>query len=89
MLQRVVLDYDSIMLHSSVAVVFFFFKLACATRDKVSSEWRLFLKMNFVTCRSTYHSSCYRIESRTSKNSDELRACIEKAYVVVLNLQCV
>ena len=31
----------------------------------------------------TYHSSCYRIESRTSKNSDELRACIEKAYVVV------
>ena len=30
----------------------------------------------------TYHSSCYRIETRTSKNSDELRA-IEKAYVVV------
>ena len=53
------------------------------TRDKVSSEWRLFSKMNFVTCRSTYHSLCHRIESRTSKNSDELRACIEKAYVVV------
>ena len=33
------------------------------TRDKVSSERRLFSKMNFVTCRSTYHSSCYRIES--------------------------
>ena len=32
----------------------------------------------FVTCRSTYHrSSYYRIESRTSKNSDELRACID------------
>ena len=30
--------------------------------------------MNFTT----YHSSCYRIETRTSKNSDELRA-IEKA----------
>ena len=26
--------------------------------------------MNFTT----YHSSCYRIETRTSKNSDELRA---------------
>ena len=38
----------------------------------------------FVTCRSTYHYSlCYPIESRTSKNSDELRACIEKAHVVV------
>ena len=47
-------------------------------REKVSSEWRLFLKMNFTT----YNSSCYRIETRTSKNSDELRA-IEKAYVVV------
>ena len=34
--------------------------------------------MNFTT----YHSSCYRIETRTSKNSDELRA-IDKAYVVV------
>ena len=34
--------------------------------------------MNFTT----YHSSCYRIETRTSKNSDELRA-IEKAYVAV------
>ena len=44
---------------------------------KVSSERRLF---------STYHSSCFRIESRTTcstKNSEELRACIEKAYVVV------
>ena len=30
------------------------------TRDKVSSEWRLFSKKDFVTCRSTYHSSCYR-----------------------------
>ena len=30
------------------------------TRDKVSSEWRLLSKMNFVTFRSTYHSSCYR-----------------------------
>ena len=48
-------------------------------REKVSSEWRLFSKMNLTT----YHSSCYRIETRTSKNSDELRACIEKAYVVV------
>ena len=58
------------------------------TRDKVSSEWRLFSKMNFVTYRSTYDSSCYRIESRTSKNSDELRACIEKAYVVVTYCVC-
>ena len=57
-------------------------------RDKVSSEWRLFWKMTFVTCRSTYHSSCYRIESRTSKSSDELRACIEKAYVVVTYSVC-
>ena len=32
---------------------------------------------------STYHSSCYRIESGTSKNSDELREGIEKAYVAV------
>ena len=32
------------------------------TTDKVSSEWRLFSKMNFITCRSTYHSSCYRKE---------------------------
>ena len=48
-------------------------------REKVSSEWRLFLKMTLTT----YHSSCYRIESRTAKNSDELRACIEKSYVVV------
>ena len=47
-------------------------------REKVSPEWRLFSKINFTIC----HSSCYRIESRTSKNSDELRACIEKAYVV-------
>ena len=47
-------------------------------RERVFSEWRLFSKMNFTT----YHSSCYRIETRTSKNSDELRA-IEKAYVVV------
>ena len=31
------------------------------------------------------------VHGRTSKNSDELRACIEKAYVVVklCNLQCV
>ena len=28
-------------------------------------------------------SSCYGIEFRTSMNSDKLRACIEKAYVVV------
>ena len=35
------------------------------TREKVSSEWRLFSKMNFVTCRSTDHSSCCRIESTT------------------------
>ena len=47
-------------------------------REKVSSKWRLFSKMNFTT----YHSSCYWIETRTSKNSDELRAS-EKAYVVV------
>ena len=58
------------------------------TRDEVSSEWRLFSKMNFVTCRSTYHSSCYRRESRITKNSDELRACIEKAYVVVTYSVC-
>ena len=58
------------------------------TRDEVSSEWRLFSKMNFVTCRSTYHSSCYRRESRTRKNSDELRACIEKACVVVTYSVC-
>ena len=36
---------------------------------------------------STYHSSCYRIESKTTcctkKNSHDLRACVEKAYVVV------
>ena len=52
-------------------------------QDKnVSSEWRLFSKTNFQTCRSTYNFLCYRIESRTSKNSDELRASIEKAYVV-------
>ena len=50
------------------------------TREKDSSEWRLFSKMNFVTFRSTYHSSCYRVESRTSKNSDELWGCIEKTY---------
>ena len=50
---------------------------------KVTSEWRLFSKTNFLTCRSTYHSSCYGVEFRTSKNSDELRACIEKVYVVV------
>ena len=37
----------------------------------VSSKWRLFSKMNFVTCRSTYHSLSYRIESRTSKNSQK------------------
>ena len=41
-------------------------------REKVSPEWRLFAKMNFTT----HHSSCYGIETRTSKNSDELRACI-------------
>ena len=28
-------------------------------------------------------SSCYGIEFRTSMNSGKLRACIEKAYVVV------
>ena len=58
------------------------------TTEKVSCEYRLFSKMNFVTCRSTYHSSCYRIESRTSKNSDELRTGIEKAYVVVTYSVC-
>ena len=42
---------------------------------KVSSEWRLLSKTNFVTCRSTYHSSCYWIEYSEP-------ACIEKAYVV-------
>lgn len=30
---------------------------------KVSCARRLFSKMNFVTCRSTHNSSCYRIES--------------------------
>ena len=35
------------------------------TREKVSPEWRLFSKMNFVTCTSTDHSSCCRIESTT------------------------
>ena len=34
--------------------------------------------MNFTA----YNSACYRIETRASKNSDELRA-IEKAYVAV------
>ena len=52
-------------------------------KGKLTSEWRLFSKMNFVTCRSTCHSSCYRGEFRTSKNSDEMEGCIEKAYVVV------
>ena len=46
-------------------------------RGEFSSERRLFSKMTFTT----YHSSCYRIESRTSKNSHELRASIEKDYV--------
>ena len=35
------------------------------TREKVSSEWRLFSKMNFATCRSTDYSSCCRIQSTT------------------------
>ena len=34
------------------------------TRDKVSSEWRLFSTMNFVTCRSTYHSFFMLSKSR-------------------------
>ena len=38
---------------------------------KFPLNWGCFRKMNFVACRSTYHSSCYRIEYRTSKNSDE------------------
>ena len=52
---------------------------------KVSSEQRLFSNMNSVTCRSTYHSSCYRTESWTSKNSEELIASMywESYYVVV------
>ena len=58
-------------------------KLPRSIQRIIFPEWRLFSKMNFVTCRFTYHSSCYRIESRTSKNSDELRACIEKVYVVI------
>ena len=32
-------------------------------KEKSFPEWRPFSKINFVTCRSTYHSSCYRIES--------------------------
>ena len=43
------------------------------------------VKINFVRCRYVYHSSCFeqtpKLSGRTSKNSDELRACIEKAYV--------
>ena len=39
-------------------------KIPHQQRTKVSSERRLFSKMNFVTCRSSYHSSCYRILNR-------------------------
>ena len=39
-------------------------KMSHRQGTKVSCERRLFSKMNFVTCRSTYHFSCYdRIES--------------------------
>ena len=58
-------------------------KISHQQNKKVSPEWRLFSKTNFETCRSTYHSLCHRIESRTSKNSEELQASIEKAYMVV------
>ena len=58
-------------------------KISHREGKKVSSEWRLFSKMNFVTCRSTYHFSFFEIESRINKNSDKLRNCIERAYVVV------
>ena len=65
-------------------------KVITPKREKVSSLGRLFLKMNFVTCRSTYHSSCYRIESRTSKNSDKLIASVYWESVICgCNLQCV
>ena len=36
--------------------------------------WNLQIHLSFFIC--------HRIESRTSKNSDELRVSIEKAYVV-------
>ena len=40
-------------------------KIMTQTREKVSSEWRLFSKMNFVTRSSADDSSCCRIESTT------------------------
>ena len=60
-------------------------KISHQQKKKVSPECRLFSKTNFETCRFTYHSLCHRIESRirTSKNSEELQASIEKAYMAV------
>ena len=55
---------------------------------KFPLNWGCFRKMNFVACRSTYHSSCYRIEYRTSKNSDE-RASVYWESVCGCNLQFV
>ena len=48
------------------------------TRDKVSSEWGLFSKMNFVTCRSAYHSSCYRIESELARTQTSWERALRK-----------
>ena len=56
---------------------------------KVFYERRLFSKMNFVDFVHPadlviiLHVIEYSIESWTGKNSDELPACIEKAYMVV------
>ena len=55
---------------------------------KVSSEKRLFSKMNSVTCRSTYHSSCYQTESWTSKNSGVNCEHVLRKLLCGCNLQC-
>ena len=46
--------------------------------------------MNFVTCRSTYHSSCYRIESRTSLCGCNLQCVWGDKFVllVILTWSC-
>ena len=52
------------------------------TRSIRNKRGRMFRPLRFRGRTRELLSSCYRIETRTSKNSDELRA-IEKAYVVV------
>ena len=56
---------------------------------KVSYERRLFSKMNFVPCRSSYHSSCYRILNRIL-NWQELRrvASVYWESLCGCNFQC-